>query len=84
MQWLPIETAPRDGTWVLLCGGKTDSSEYHKNKTRPVVGQWTNWLNGQKYDKGRWQFAWYDGGYYGEYEGPTHWMPLPDNAGDKL
>ena len=76
--WRPIETAPKDGSWVLLCGGKCQGDEGDYD-WRPVVAQWTDYLNGrlgQKYE--RWQFAWYDGGYYGTYEGPTHWLPLPD------
>ena len=74
--WQPIETAPRDGTWVLLSGGECDYDEESDAKTRPVVGQWSNYCNGKTVDW-HWQFAWYDGGYYGEYEKPTHWMPLP-------
>lgn len=75
-EWLPIETAPRDGTWVLLAGGHCDFDEESDAKTRPVVGQWTNCRNGG-HVQWHWQFAWYCGGYYGKYENPTHWMPLP-------
>jgi hypothetical protein len=74
--WQPIETAPRDGTWVLLSGGECDHDEESDAKTRSVVGQWSNYCNGSTVDW-HWQFAWYDGGYYGEYKKPTHWMPLP-------
>jgi len=74
--WQPIATAPRDGTWVLLAGGECDYDEESDAKTRPVVGQWSNYRNGSQIGW-HWQFAWYDGGYYGEYENPTHWMPLP-------
>lgn len=75
--WQPIETAPRDGSWVLLAGG-TCASDEGDNSGRPVSGQWTSYLNGTTAPEyGRWQFAWYDGGYYGEYLDPTHWMPLP-------
>jgi hypothetical protein len=75
--WQPIETAPRDGVWVLLAGGNCDGDE-GDDDGRPVVAQWTNYMNGRtdtKYE--RWHFAWYDGGYYGAYDNPTHWMPLP-------
>lgn len=75
--WQPIETAPRDGTWVMLAGGACDEDEGGSDG-RPVVAQWTNYLNGRTAPNyGRWQFAWYDGGYYGAYNEPTHWMPLP-------
>lgn len=78
MTWQPIETAPKDGAWVLLSGGKIT---YHWDGDTPpcmVVGQFTHELNGRILTEGHWQFAWYDGGYFGIYEGPTHWMPLPD------
>lgn len=69
--WQPIETAPKDGTWVLLSGGLIDYGwEHGATKPSSVVGQWND-------DASCWQFAWYDGGYYGEYENPTKWQPLP-------
>lgn len=71
--WQPIETAPRDGRWVLVCGG-TPADDF--SEKRPAVAQWTDDLNGRK-TEWHWQFAWYDGGYYGVYESPTHWQPLP-------
>ena len=77
MNWQDISTAPTDGTWILLTGGKIDYGWDVDDKPNIVVGQVTNELNGYE-SKRRWQFAWYDGGYYGEYENPTHWMPLPD------
>ena len=73
--WQPIDTAPRDGTWVLLAGGECRDEE-GDNDRRVVSGQWTDDLNGRKRDW-HWQFAWYDGGYFGQYDAPTHWMPLP-------
>ena len=76
-KWLPIATAPRNGSWLLLAGGNCASDEGIDNG-RFVTAQWTNYLNGETNIKlERWQFAWYDGGYYGEYINPTHWMPLP-------
>lgn len=75
MGWQPIETAPKDGTWVLLAGGECDGDE--GDAQRIVTGQYTDYLNGRK-TEWHWQFCWYDGGYYGNYEDPTHWMPLPE------
>jgi hypothetical protein len=75
--WQPIGTAPKDGTWVLVYGGGTDDEEV----TRAIaVAQYTDYLNGGK-TEWHWQFAWYDGGYYGQFEEPTHWMPLPEAPG---
>jgi hypothetical protein len=75
-EWQPIETAPKDGTWVLLSGGGIDYGWGGGTIPTAVVGQYTDYLNGGT-KKPHWQFAWYDGGYYGEYLEPTHWMPLP-------
>lgn len=78
MNWQPIETAPRDGIWILLCGGSpNDDTCYGDEGRRPAVGQWTTKCNGHEVE-GHWQHCWYDGGYYGEYENPTHWQPLPE------
>lgn len=77
-KWQPIETAPKDGTWVLLSGGSIRYGWDGDDIPKCVCGQYTSYLNGSGYDGGWWQFAWYDGGYYGEYEGPTHWQPLPE------
>jgi len=77
MTWQPIETAPKDGTWVLLSGGAVEYDWDGKTKPAMVVGQYTHWRDGVTAEEGWWQFAWYDGGFYGEYEAPTHWQPLP-------
>jgi hypothetical protein len=69
MMWKPIETAPRDGQWVLLCGGDIKYRWDGDTIPQSVVGQFDG--------NDGWQFAWYDSGYYGVYETPTHWMPLP-------
>ena len=71
--WMDIETAPKDGTWVLVYGGGT-SDEAEQRKI--AVAQYSNYLNSGTC-VWHWQFAWYDGGYYGVFEEPTHWMPLP-------
>jgi len=76
-EWQPIGTAPMDGSWILLAGGSISYGWDGDGVPDAVTGQYAECLNGRK-TKGRWQFAWYDGGYYGEYENPTHWMPLPE------
>ncbi|MEN9926281.1 MAG: hypothetical protein RL268_2407 [Pseudomonadota bacterium] len=72
-----IETAPRDGTWILLVGGEQDHSSEYEAERAPmppmVVARW----EGDDYSEG-WRFALYDGGYYGIWNDPTGWLPLPD------
>ena len=78
-EWQPIETAPKDGTWILVWGGEaTDERDDRNDKAERshAVAQWTTYLNGRHHE-GHWQFAWYDGGFYGYYDKPTHWMLLP-------
>jgi hypothetical protein len=79
MIWQPIETAPKDGTWILVWGGKTDENmEWwdEKDRNRPVTARWCS-ESGRR--SGYWRFASYDGGYLGDFvEDPTHWQPLPE------
>jgi len=74
-EWQPIETAPKDGTWVLLFVPAEIPDE---DRGRHIcAGQWSDQLNGRTAPP-RWMFAWFDGGYYGYAGPPTHWMPLPE------
>lgn len=69
MQWQPIETAPKDGTWVLIAG----PSGYSTTPLRAEVGRYYP----QFRPLNPWQThaddAFTDGG-----PGPTHWIPLPE------
>jgi hypothetical protein len=76
MEWKPIETAPKDGAWILLAGGSIRYEWDGLDEPPAVAAQWTTLLNGSTVP-GHWQFAWYDGGFYGEYEAPSLWMPIP-------
>ncbi len=80
MTWQSIETAPKDGSWVLLFGGKPDC-DFDCDAARPpvVAARWIPTEIRTTYDSpGLWRFCSYDSGYYGEWENPTHWMPLPE------
>jgi hypothetical protein len=67
MYWQPIETAPKDGTPILLhMRGEVTCGVYRRGE------QWP-WL---VFDPGADESVngWVDTGRYG----PTEWMPLPD------
>jgi len=70
-KWQPIETAPKDGTYILLLG----DSGYTTTPHRVAVGCWIEgyrdfWINHSN-------DAFTDDG-----EPPTHWMPLPEPPDD--
>ena len=67
MIWQPIETAPKDGTSILLCVAPFE----------PLVGHfdeelgWVDFVD--EFDNSR-RALWIENG---EQYAPTHWMPLP-------
>lgn len=81
MEWLPIETAPKDGTWILIGGSARQPQEYdppnydlgyHEYGSRSLMMFVGHWADGKYTSK--FTDQWDD--YYGP-ECPTHWMPLP-------
>ena len=72
-KWQPIATVPRDGTLILLSGGRSDQDKY--------VGKWMHFpiVTARWWDKWIVALADADGDIVAaEYEAPTHWMPLPE------
>lgn len=74
--WKPIESAPKDGTAILLTNGK-DVAEGHwyfeeggTTEHRDLDGRYIDQTESDGYD------GWldWDGGMQPD---PTHWMPLP-------
>lgn len=64
-QWQPIETAPRDGRFVLLCEPKWQAGA--------VVGKWFDFEGVIHGETGFWEA-------HATQVYPTGWMPLPDLA----
>lgn len=71
--WQPIATAPRDGSWILLAGGEVDYQWDYDEQPPMVVG----FLHQGPLLGDLWMMGYFESGYIGEYENPTHWMPLP-------
>lgn len=74
-EWQPIETAPKDGTSVLLWGlWAGEISGIGK-----VPGMGIGYYSGSG-DYASQGFLWVDvgGDAYAVWGNPTHWMPLPD------
>ena len=61
--WQPIETAPKDGTKILVC---------HIHYYSPITAWWSSYHPNAK-GKETWRE---DGSNYKL--NPTHWMPLPE------
>ena len=76
LDWQPIETAPKDGTEILITGG---GPEYGWDSCCWDV-DWYPSMVVALWDRGLqlWRFACYDAGVYGCWLNPTHWMPLPE------
>lgn len=76
--WQPIETAPKDGTWILVyCPEDTNRGHavMHTARWMDFYQSAPDWAHGPLDD------------YFGSYrEGlpsnPTHWMPLPAPPSD--
>lgn len=68
MGWRTIDSAPRDGTWVLLRGGEPDELP---DQPYPCVAAWWS----AEFEA--WTFGWFDSNWRQSYNSPTEWMPIP-------
>lgn len=74
-EWQPIETAPKDGAWVLLYS--PDERERERGDPAVQVGCWgssgynrnNHWVYGPEGHEHAHRHGFY---------GATHWMPLPE------
>lgn len=77
--WRDIDTAPKDGTWVLLYDPMANSLIYTGTWDAKFDSNWNYESDNLEY-KGAWTS--YQAQSFGHEEyatlQPTHWMPLPD------
>jgi hypothetical protein len=71
MKWLPIETAPKDGTDVLAC------RMFQGQCIIIGVARWDTCNPIGYADRTDKEFTWRAQGTYLLFPTPTHWMPLP-------
>lgn len=77
MDWLPIETAPRDGTPILVYFpphqyGPSSMVVVEYRAAEPAANSWPGVPE-------RWASVWGEEGHDEcPIDCPTHWMPLPD------
>jgi hypothetical protein len=78
-EWQPIETAPKDGTWVVLL---IPESIQCRDRPKPWVetAQWEKetreWW--EQVSETRQEKRSEDCSHWSCWEDPTHWMPLPE------
>jgi hypothetical protein len=70
--WLPIESAPKDGTEILTWGYLHDDGGPVDEDGRSFMGETPDWQISRWHEMGCWFSA-----EWGSHE-PTHWRPLPD------
>jgi len=78
MNWQPIETAPKDGTPLLLFCNPTPALSGHMEPDEVFRSRMTTGYFDKHYHEWWLCVFW---GYESEatlYEDPTHWMPLPE------
>jgi len=75
MTWQPIETAPKDGTPVMLWAIEACSELHGPSPYKgPVIG---SWIDGQADFPGDDWWNEQGGVYYAAWLRASHWMPLP-------
>ena len=77
--WMPIETAPKDGTRVLLCDSQIRSAH-----SEAYIGWWTDDAYAENGGKGG-PAGWLSNipGDHVSFDCPIVWQPLPTPPGEK-
>lgn len=65
IDWMQIESAPKDGTWILVINARINDARPHVVHYSERFGKKFPWLTGS--------------GAMSSVAGVTHWMPLPES-----
>jgi hypothetical protein len=77
-EWQPIETAPKDGTWIVTLAPE---SIQNGDGPKPFVST-AKWVQEtreywQSAGPRKQELVTEDASHWSDWEDPTHWMPLP-------
>jgi hypothetical protein len=75
--WRPIETAPKDGTFLLLSGGKPEYLDWRDQDRQPPMV--VAYYGGNTHAE--WIIS-HPSMAFVSYDNPSHWMPLPEPPDD--
>lgn len=75
-EWQPIETAPRDGTWFIICRNSEGFESYEIGRYEPML--WDKYIpvDSNLFRKEKEQI--FDWSGFNNMHRATHWMPLPE------
>lgn len=77
MKWMPIETAPRDGTRILGWNAEYGMRETFMTKFGEGSPGYALWKSGDGPLNSGWRWSEPKNNWASSWR-PTHWMPLPE------
>lgn len=77
-EWKPIETAPRDGTWFMICNAEDDFDSYEIGCYDPYYCWSYVEVGDGLYRHVREDEPAYEWRGFNNMHRATHWMPLPE------